>query len=84
MGNKVERMAICNRSNDSTKHSLQDFSDYNTSIRDDVSESTVRPSILENMDNVTLEDFTILKVLGSGAFGKVFLVEKKEKAALGQ
>ena len=27
-------------------------------------------------ENVTLEDFKIKKVIGQGAFGKVFLVEK--------
>jgi serum/glucocorticoid-regulated kinase 2 len=27
---------------------------------------------------VSVDDFTVLKVLGRGAFGKVMLVEKKE------
>ena len=30
------------------------------------------------IDEVRLEDFTILKVIGRGAFGKVMLVEKKK------
>ena len=29
-------------------------------------------------ENITLEDFNLLKVLGRGAFGKVMLVEKKD------
>lgn len=32
-------------------------------------------------ENVSLDDFILLKVLGSGAFGKVFLVEKKSNVA---
>ncbi len=31
-----------------------------------------------NKKNVSLESFTLLKVLGRGAFGKVMLVEEKE------
>lgn len=29
-------------------------------------------------ENITLEDFNMIKVLGRGAFGKVMLVEKKD------
>jgi serum/glucocorticoid-regulated kinase 2 len=32
----------------------------------------------EKGKEVTVEDFTVLKVLGRGAFGKVMLVEKKD------
>jgi serum/glucocorticoid-regulated kinase 2 len=32
----------------------------------------------EKGKDVTVEDFTVLKVLGRGAFGKVMLVEKKD------
>ena len=33
---------------------------------------------LIKLQDVKLEDFLILKVIGRGAFGKVMLVEKKE------
>lgn len=36
----------------------------------------------ENSANVTLDDFTILKVLGRGSFGKVMLVQKKDNQKL--
>ena len=52
-----------------------------SSAQDVESEQTVRTSIFDNPDNVCLEDFEILKVIGSGAFGKVFLVEKKAKSS---
>lgn len=32
----------------------------------------------EKGKEVTVDDFTVLKVLGRGAFGKVMLVEKKD------
>lgn len=82
MGNKVNRMAICTRKDAPKNRQISEFSSFVSIGGDDVSETnqTVRTSILDNPDNVSLEDFTILKVIGSGAFGKVFLVEKKTKA----
>ena len=35
-------------------------------------------NIIKLGENVTIDDFNLLKVLGRGAFGKVMLVEKKD------
>ena len=42
---------------------------------------TVRSVFQKNKSDVTLTDFKIIKVLGQGTFGKVFLVEKNEPQA---
>jgi hypothetical protein len=34
------------------------------------------------MSKISLDDFTILKVLGTGSFGKVFLVKHQNKCNL--
>lgn len=80
MGNKINQMAICSRKDSLKTHKIEDFSSFislpeNTSFEN----STVRQSIFDNPENVSLNDFILLKVLGEGAFGKVFLVEKKTK-----
>ena len=79
MGNKVNSMSICARKDIRKPQQLEDFSSFvscegNTSVC-----STARLSIFDNPENVCLDDFNLLKVLGVGAFGKVFLVEKKTK-----
>ena len=46
--------------------------------KDDARKKTQTLWAREKGKEVTLDDFTILKVLGRGAFGQVMLVEKKD------
>ena len=72
-------MAICTRKDNKNAQRLEDFSSF-VSVGNNTSQcSTARLSIFDNTENVSIEDFNLLKVLGVGAFGKVFLVEKKTK-----
>jgi len=80
MGNKANRIAICSRTNQPAPQKLHNFTSFvSISPEDSYLTQTVRSSIFDHLDEVSLDDFTLLKVLGTGAFGKVFLVEKKSK-----
>jgi serum/glucocorticoid-regulated kinase 2 len=46
--------------------------------KDDARKKTRTLWAREKGKGVTVDDFTVLKVLGRGAFGKVMLVEKKD------
>lgn len=46
--------------------------------KDDARKKTRTLWAREKGKEVTVDDFTVLKVLGRGAFGKVMLVEKKD------
>ena len=50
--------------------------------KDDARKKTRTLWAREKGKEVTVEDFTVLKVLGRGAFGKVMLVEKKDTQEL--
>lgn len=81
MGNRANRMAICSRKQELPTQKLSEFTSFVEVYVDDESSTTFRPSVFDNMDKVSLEDFKILKTIGSGAFGKVHLVEKPSKIA---
>jgi len=73
MGNKANAMSMCSKTkvNRPSKDDIASFISSSTMISKKTSGSTE--------GEVTLADFKILKVLGSGAFGKVFLVRKREE-----
>jgi hypothetical protein len=62
MGNKINQMAICSRKDSLKTHKIEDFSSFislpeNTSFEN----STVRQSIFDNPENVSLNDFLVEK-----------------------
>ena len=57
--------------------SFKSLVDGETKEKEDARKKTRTLWAREKGQDVTVEDFTVLKVLGRGAFGKVMLVEKK-------
>lgn len=49
-----------------------------------LSQYSSQNSSLEAMKALSMEDFKIVKVIGRGSFGKVYLVEKKAMASSGE
>ena len=66
MGNKCGNVALCKRKNST--------GDYYSS--DSTQSSSISRKLTASM--IGKDSFKILKVIGRGSFGKVFLVEKKD------
>ncbi|XP_065175255.1 ribosomal protein S6 kinase 2 beta-like [Sycon ciliatum] len=58
----------------------EEFKDEHTPTKEKEHDLSVAKLVQEHGDNVTTDDFELLKVLGQGSFGKVFLVRKKKGA----
>jgi serum/glucocorticoid-regulated kinase 2 len=56
---------------------LVDFEEHD-SDKEEEGGSGPAQQLLETVERLSIEDFTLLKVLGRGAFGKVMLVRKKD------
>jgi len=89
MGNKINDMSICSRKNYSARKAIDDdrLSSFvsHHSVSDFPNELTERSSIYSaDGDDVQVSDFNLLKVLGTGAFGKVFLVQKNSRSPTGE
>ena len=58
-------------------------SEYNTGINNTVGRETLPSSFSEHHSSaICKQDFKILKVIGRGSFGKVYLVQKKDNDRL--
>ena len=51
-------------------------------IQEDTNNTEMLISFLNNFNKITIDDFTLMKIIGRGGFATVFLVEKKDTGEL--